>query len=73
MDQVTRGERLRRLAAATGRAVDAADEERARRNLEIDAAHAEGWPVRAIARACQLAPQTIEQVLMAAEADRQRE
>lgn len=72
MDRATREVRLRRLATATGRAVDAADEERGRRNREIDAAAAEGWGVREIARATQLAPQTIEQVLMAAEAARQR-
>lgn len=72
VDRETRWERLRRLAAATGRAVDAADEERARRNVEIDQAHAEGWHVREIARATQLAPQTVEQVLMAAESARQR-
>jgi DNA-binding NarL/FixJ family response regulator len=73
MDQEIRRERLYRLAAATGRAVDAADEERARRNVEIDAAAAEGWSVREIARATGLHPQTIEQVLMAAEAARQKQ
>lgn len=72
MDQQTRAVRLRRFADATGRAVDAADEERARRNAEIDAAHAEGWTVRELARTTRLAPQTIEQVLITAEAARQR-
>lgn len=71
MDRATRGERLRRLAAATARQSDALAEERTRRNVEIDTAHAEGWGVREIARETKLAPQTVEQVLMTAERDRQ--